>query len=766
MKMIFKAFVCLLSSVCVFQFAEAELNLVLTFTESNIAGQTHNALGTGRYYSAGDVNGDGYKDLIIGADGYNSITGRAYLYFGGPSFDNHADKLFTGESVNGYFSYWLSGAGDFNHDGFDDIIISANNYGGHIGRVYLYNGGVSMDTITDVVMNGEAFSEFGCSVSSAGDLNQDGFDDILVGAHLYDSEKGRAYVFFGGNPADSIPDLILPGEGGRFGESVSNAGDVNGDGYLDFIVGAVWYNGTGRAYLYFGGADMDSIPDLILNGEGGNFGYDVTALNDINHDGYNDVAVGAPCYNNGTGRVYIYFGGASMDSVADLVLNGEDTDSNFGASVSETGDLNQDGFDDMIVGAYSYDSFRGRAYIYLGGPGMDENPDYILDGEGGQFGGGVCGVDDVNNDGFNEVLVVACEFGENGKAYLYSNVQLQDTLTMAVNNDGWGTTTPAIGDHTYNSGEVINITAIPAAGYTFVNWTGDVADPNSANTTVAMNGNRTVTANFQTVPITWYKYAGNPVLVPSDPSFDSYSVTSPVVLFDNGVYKMWYAGAFGTNKRNICYATSTNGLEWTKHGVALPYGSGWDGQSLHYPFVLKISENEYRMYYSGHCGYGRQMDIGMATSTDGEYWTRYGSTPIFPATTVPGADQLLMGSIVYIDNIFKMWFSGCIINGSEWQIRLATSSDGINWSDQGVVLEKGEEGEWDTSLSGGPRPFVVIRNGIYEMWYDGTNSYPNGDYSIGYAISSDGIHWIKHTSNPRITAGSAGNWDSKNTMNP
>ncbi|MBK8981994.1 MAG: FG-GAP repeat protein [Ignavibacteria bacterium] len=123
------------------------------------------------------------------------------------------------------------------------------------GSAYIYFGGVSMDTTADVIMTGESF--FGNSVSTAGDVNSDGYSDVIIGANGYSSSTGRAYIYFGGASMNNTADVIMTGEAtfNYFGNSVSSAGDVNGDGYSDVIVGAGLYSSlTGRAYIYFGGA--------------------------------------------------------------------------------------------------------------------------------------------------------------------------------------------------------------------------------------------------------------------------------------------------------------------------------------------------------------------------------------------------------------------------------------------------------------------------------------------------------------------------------
>jgi len=339
--------------------------------------------------AAGDVNGDGYPDLIAGAFGYGGTTGRVYVFYGGPTFVSKgaasADVILTGEASS-YFGYSVSTAGDVNGDGRADVIVGAPWFTSYTGRAYIFYGGATFVSKpaanANVILTGEATNDFfGMSVSTAGDLNGDGRADVIVGANGYNSNMGRAYVFYGGSTLLSKPagsaDVILTGESasGQFGFSVSGAGDVNGDGRAEVIVGAQAYSSfTGHAYVFYGGSTLFSKPagsaDVILTCEGAysSFGRSVSLAGDVNGDGRPDLIVGAPFFASNTGRAYLFYGGPSLVSKgaasADLILNGEAVNTYFGLSVSGAGDLKQDGFSDVVVGAYGYSAFRGRAYLY------------------------------------------------------------------------------------------------------------------------------------------------------------------------------------------------------------------------------------------------------------------------------------------------------------------------------------------------------------------------------------------------------------------
>jgi hypothetical protein len=385
--------------------------------------------------SAGDVNGDDFTDLIMGSSLYGNVEEKTYIYFGGSVIDSTEDVIFTGEAPFDYFGSSVSSAGDVNNDNFADVVIGAPSNGA--GKAYLYYGGSNMDNLADLVFSGKVgTSMFGCSVASAGDVNGDGYGDIIIGATGDGDGYGRAYIYYGGFPVmDSNADVGLLGitDNSNFGYSVAAAGDVNGDGFDDVIVGAYLNSSiginAGRAFIYFGSAEMDSIIDLVLIGEieDDNFGRSVASAGDVNHDGYADVIVGAP--ENQQGRAYIYFGGLSMDNAADVVLKGENIEDIFGGSVCSAGDLNRDGYDDVVIGALEFDaalSNEGRAYIYFGGAAMDTLADVILTGDSydDNFGCSVAIAGDVNGDDVTEIIVGAygnCAVGNYmGKAYLYS----------------------------------------------------------------------------------------------------------------------------------------------------------------------------------------------------------------------------------------------------------------------------------------------------------------------------------------------------------
>jgi FG-GAP repeat len=305
------------------------------------------AAGMGHSVAGGDFNGDGYADLVAGAPfDTNSPTniqaGRVDLFFGGPAPDAGSDRTFLGEAGGHQFGWSVDSAGDVNNDGFDDLIVGARWFGSFPntakGKAYIYFGGINMDTAADVELTGgSADNWLGYSVTGAGDVNNDGFDDVAISEPLFPNGggTGRVQILFGGMNMDNIPDLILDGVAGddQFGWSVDGGMDLNNDGFDDLVVGARFSDAaasnSGTAYVYYGGASMDNLPDIIVGSANADdaLGTTVAMLGDWQNNGTPLAAASAVWHDNG----------ALTDTAVGAVFA-------FGTSIALDGDLDGDGF--------------------------------------------------------------------------------------------------------------------------------------------------------------------------------------------------------------------------------------------------------------------------------------------------------------------------------------------------------------------------------------------------------------------------------------
>jgi hypothetical protein len=383
----------------------------------------------GSVAGAGDVNGDGYADVVVGA--YEAVynEGRAYVFYGGPGADDVPDLTLSGSGIVGSaFGARVAGVGDLNGDGYDDVAV-----GDGAGAVFVFYGGHPADEFKDLTLaSPQLRDQFGTALAGGGDVNGDGYDDLIVGAYAGDSRRGRAYLYFGGPQTDGSPDLVFVGDQtyGGLGAAVAAAGDVNGDGFSDVMIGAPGLSpDPGHAYLYYGGPGMDNVPDLTLTGDASYapFGVAVSGAHDVNGDGSDDVIVGARGFSSG--RAYVYYGGAGNDTIPDLTFTGSGGWDLFGFSVAGPGDVNGDGFADLLVGAAwdsSVGTFAGRAFVYYGGPAADTVADLTLSGEAESFfGQSLRGAGDFDGDGSPDLIIGAWHWVESptrspGRAYVIS----------------------------------------------------------------------------------------------------------------------------------------------------------------------------------------------------------------------------------------------------------------------------------------------------------------------------------------------------------
>lgn len=369
-------------------------------------GAVHDSFGQS-LASVGDFNGDGFDDIAVGAPGG---LGQVFVYFGGPASDTAADVvLVPGVPNNGYaFGVSVAGIGDFNDDGYDDIAVGepyGDPFAYYTGIVFLFYGDASPDGDWDVRWFAQTDDQFGLTVAGPGDVNGDGFSDLFVG--------GRDGAVLALGPAsDALPVVALTmqtvPDNYRVTGSVSGAGDLNGDGYADLAAGVVVNEIGSLVFVYFGSATPDADVDLVLfpTLPAGGFGDVMSPVGDLNGDGFGDLVVGDHYSEQ---RVYVFFGGEFPSPYPGLIIEDSSSTYRFGSSVSGLGDVNGDGFSDIAIGDPFVDEYEGRCYVVLGGDAMSGVPDFFLREptarRRSEFGVVVGRAGDFNADGLPDLLV-------------------------------------------------------------------------------------------------------------------------------------------------------------------------------------------------------------------------------------------------------------------------------------------------------------------------------------------------------------------------
>jgi FG-GAP repeat/FG-GAP-like repeat len=313
---------------------------------------------------AGDVNGDGFDDLIVGSPGSDAAgldAGRAQVYSG---LDGSVLFTFDGAAAGDALGTAVSGAGDVNNDGIADLVVGANGSapaGAQSGQVQVFSG---LDGAILHTFDGLAAGDlFGTAVAAAGDIDNDGFDDIVVGALLSDAggqDSGSVRVFSGADGA-TLYTFVGDAPGDQFGNSVGCAGNVDGDIYPDLLVGIRSADSNGvnsGAARVFAGVDGSVLYTFVGDGPGLTLGRAVSGAGDVNGDGRDDLLVGQTHSvggNNTKGSVRVFSG---LDGSDIWTLEWSTPLDSFGRSVACAGDVNLDGYADFIVGD-SHDDANG-----------------------------------------------------------------------------------------------------------------------------------------------------------------------------------------------------------------------------------------------------------------------------------------------------------------------------------------------------------------------------------------------------------------------
>jgi hypothetical protein len=462
----------------------------------------------------GDVNNDGFDDFGIGNFHSNSAgknTGSVYVIFGkAEGLDlnvslTNADARLVGKNAYDAMGYSIGSRGDINGDGIEDLLIGAAAGGGgtgNPGHVFLLFGENNADWGYNYIVEDHADASFdgensvdlaGLSVDIIGDINGDGYDEFIIGApnndgvnNIVDNNYGKSYFFIGKSEGwqKNIPliqaDAIFWGyiKQGFSGYTVEGLGDINGDGFVDFGIGArVISSGiTGKVYLIFGKQEMDwgknfslSDADIIIHHEViGRIEWQIAQAGDVNSDGYDDFLIGAPFYSipdTAYGKVYLIMGKGTelwTDinlSNADASWVGEQKKDRAGYAVAGDFDYNHDGFSDILIGAKDNDENgfgSGKTYLIKGkkdgwirNVSLSTVNDYFLGQHSQDYAGfAVSSAGDFNSDGTDDFITSATYnhevFEKGGEIYLFFGTSTSKEISGSITYQSNGISVPNV----------------------------------------------------------------------------------------------------------------------------------------------------------------------------------------------------------------------------------------------------------------------------------------------------------------------------------
>jgi len=311
--------------------------------------------GAGQPSYAGDLNGDGWNDLVVPIIILDFQL--IYIFFGADTinidFDNPdilLNSWYYAPDTWGLKWYGKNTGTDFNGDGYDDLIASGEGPEmSYEGQVDIFFGGVEMDTIVDFHIQGEYLNQFG-KYNAVGDINGDGYDDLIVSRNIEgDIEPHKYEIYLGGPDMDTVMDYEIPGE--FWDEGLFSNGNINDDSYDDLVI-----SGYG---IYFGKPDGEITLDVIL--------YYGSFYCNINDDDYSDIVARV----NSENAIYIYYGNEDFDTEPDIILQ-DNINSSFGFVGCNLGDFNGDGKNDIIINN-GYPFNTSTVYTLAGGQSVDDN---------------------------------------------------------------------------------------------------------------------------------------------------------------------------------------------------------------------------------------------------------------------------------------------------------------------------------------------------------------------------------------------------------
>ena len=336
-------------------------------------------------------------------------------------------------------------------------------------------------------------------------------------------------------------------------------------------------------------------------------------------------------------------------------------------------------------------------------------------------------------------------------------------LSVTVNPSGTGTVVLSPAGGSYPADQTVTATASPASGYYFVAWALDAVayygnyTSNSNPISIVMNSAHKLTAYFE-AQNQWTRAASNPILTPSSSGWDSYWMWNPrVFTYPNGTLGMIYGGRDGSGWE-FGLATSPDAVHWTKYSgnPVLTKGTdtAWDSVSIA-PGSVFWDGSKFVMYYWGTDSTTNPGYFGYATSTNSISWSKSSSNPIITPSGSHEDRWIRSPYVIKMGSTYKMWYAG-----NYWYVRYATSTDGINWSEQGDVLKGSDDPQaWDSGAIYSTAVVYDAAANNYKMLYSGGDYY-TAIWRTGFATSPDGITWTKYPGNPIIGPSTSGGWES------